>query len=206
MNKLSSQETKLRDSESTPLPSRHSVREPGYDAQFLAFIKSKVVVDPVTGCWLWQGTIAKVKWNERGFFTGGYALCPRYRGRGMALHRVVWAIHKGPQPKKMDVCHTCDVRHCCNPEHLWLGTRSENLRDMVAKRRGPFGKKAAQTHCYLGHELAGENLILRNNGRSRWCKTCAKLRASTPEALESARVRQRRYKAEKRAARQAAAS
>lgn len=146
--------------------------DPTYDAVVLARIKSLIVVDPNTGCWLWQGPIAKVKWNDRGFYVGGYGIGPQYRGKCPATHRVVWMIHNGPQPKKMDVCHTCDVRHCVNPDHLWLGTRSENLRDMVAKGRGPCGQKAAQKTCVRGHELSGDNLMLSNGGRRRGCKKC----------------------------------
>lgn len=146
--------------------------DPSYDAVVLERIKSLIAVDPVTGCWLWQGPIATVKWNARGFYTGGYGCGPGYRGRGIAVHRTVWMIHNGPQPKKMDVCHTCDVRHCCNPAHLWLGTRSQNLQDMADKGRGPCGGKAAQTHCVRGHELSGDNLMLSNGGRRRGCKTC----------------------------------
>lgn len=55
------------------LSSRYSVKpsNPGYDAHVLAHIKSRIVVEPVKGCWLWQGPVAEVKWNERGFRTGG---------------------------------------------------------------------------------------------------------------------------------------
>lgn len=160
-------------SQSVPLASRMSVKpsDPGYDAHVLAHIKTKVLVAPVTGCWLWQGAVAEVKWNERGFRTGGYGYIG-YRGRNISVHRVVWMIHNGPQPKKMDVCHDCDVRHCCNLDHLWLGTRKQNLQDMADKRRGLCGEKAAQTECLRGHELSGDNVRLSNGGRRRNCKIC----------------------------------
>jgi hypothetical protein len=35
----------------------------------------------------------------------------------------------------MVVCHSCDVRACCNPDHLWLGTQSDNIKDAIAKGR-----------------------------------------------------------------------
>jgi hypothetical protein len=174
MNGVTGQAKKAVDSQSTLLRSRQSVRpsDPGYDAHVLAHIKAKVVIDPVTGCWLWQGFVQPARFVvDRGFSVGGYGSIG-YRGRNLAVHRVVWMCLNGPQPPKMDVCHTCDVRHCCNPDHLWLGTHQQNMRDMAAKGRGLTGLKAAQTHCIRGHELTRDNIYLSNNGRRRSCKTC----------------------------------
>lgn len=172
--------------------------DPNYDAVVLAHIKSLITVDPVTGCWLWQGPIAKVKWNERGFRTGGYGYAT-YRGQTISVHRVVWMIHNGPQPKKMDVCHECDVRHCCNPDHLWLGTRKQNLQDMANKGRGPCGAKATKTHCIRGHELSGANIYVTNNGRRRNCKACDRIHQKKYWDDGRAKARQQRYRAKQRA-------
>lgn len=51
-------------------------------------------------------------------------------------HRVSYVIYKGNIPPGMDVCHTCDVPTCVNPDHLFLGTRHDNHKDMIEKRRG----------------------------------------------------------------------
>jgi hypothetical protein len=176
--------------------------DPGYDAQVLERIKRRVKIDPATGCWLYQGFVHPMKMTAGGYKIGGYGSMG-YRGRGnRAVHRVVWTILHGDPGKGMDVCHTCDVRHCCNPDHLWLGTRSQNLRDMVAKLRGPCGQKAAQTHCLRGHPLSGDNLFLSHGGRRRGCLECDRILRATPKYVEWRRNYQKRRRAEKRAARQ----
>jgi hypothetical protein len=76
-------------------------------------------------CWLWTGA----KWES------GYGRIRR--GNKMArAHRVAWEITHGPIPVGKFVCHKCDNRSCCNAiSHLFLGTQSENLHDMVLKGR-----------------------------------------------------------------------
>lgn len=62
------------------------------------------------------------------------------RGRTFTAHRVAWVIANGREiPEGMFICHSCDVRPCVNPAHLWLGTSADNGRDTHAKGRQPHG-------------------------------------------------------------------
>ena len=89
---------------------------------------SKATVDEKTGCWLWQGAN-----NAHGY--GVIRLGSLTDGsRTMAyVHRVAYQIKHGPIPRGLFVCHKCDVKNCFNPDHLWVGTNSENINDAIAK-------------------------------------------------------------------------
>lgn len=68
-----------------------------------------------------------------------------YKGWSTTAHRVAYFLAKGPIPDGHVVMHKCDVRSCCNPEHLEAGTQAQNLADMRAKGRAGdcrlFGEK-----------------------------------------------------------------
>lgn len=65
----------------------------------------------------------------------GYGL-KTVNGKTRRVTRLVWEHYNGEIPPKMFVCHTCDNPSCINPFHLFLGTNSDNMKDMYAKGRG----------------------------------------------------------------------
>lgn len=84
-----------------------------------------VKVEKTADCWLWCGAPG----GE------GYG-CIRIAGHAVRAHRVAWELTNGPIPDGLWVLHRCDNRKCVNPAHLFLGTQSDNMRDMHNKGRG----------------------------------------------------------------------
>src|SRR5262245_65197559 len=81
--------------------------------------------------------------NSSGY--GSYILWANGKSHGLLAHRIAWLIFFGTIDEKLCVCHKCDNKKCVNPDHLFLGTQSENLLDMDRKgrriRNAPRGEK-----------------------------------------------------------------
>lgn len=66
----------------------------------------------------------------------GYCYMRLTRTRKLsAVHRLSWELYNGPIPAGMYVCHRCDNKVCCNPEHLFIGSQKDNLQDCLSKGR-----------------------------------------------------------------------
>jgi hypothetical protein len=92
----------------------------------------KVVKTKANECWLWTGCKSPF----------GYG-CFNVNNRMRIASRIAWELTHGKIPKGLCVLHHCDVPACCNPKHLFLGTRTDNSNDKIKKgrARGSQGSK-----------------------------------------------------------------
>lgn len=121
-------------------------------------IKSLCEIDKKTGCWVWSGKRIKGKYGA-----------VKSNGTAHVAHRLSYEMFVGPIPEGMLVCHHCDNPPCINPDHLFVGSHSDNMKDCFAKGRQsrrciPWDK------CKNGHEMTEENVYLSKTGRQ--CKKC----------------------------------
>jgi hypothetical protein len=88
-------------------------------------------VDKTETCWLWTA----------GVNPSGYGQFNDHTRTPIAAHRQSWLMAYGAVPDDLCVLHSCDVRACVRPDHLFLGTRPDNSADMVAKNRSMVGAR-----------------------------------------------------------------
>lgn len=101
-----------------------------YIADARTYIETRIERIPESGCWIWM----------KGLTSEGYGQTWRHDGENFA-HRLAYRTFIGPIPIGLFVCHTCDVKPCCNPAHLFIGTSDDNIADMLNKERNARGEK-----------------------------------------------------------------
>jgi hypothetical protein len=83
------------------------------------------VPEPNSGCWIWMKTLSNA----------GYGAMTVSKGVTKSAHRMSYSVFKGPITNGLLVLHKCDIPCCVNPDHLFLGTHSDNTQDMIKKGR-----------------------------------------------------------------------
>lgn len=110
-------------------------------------------------CWFWEG--AKC--------SDGYGTV-RWIDRTCSTHRKAWELVNGAVPDGLSVLHQCDQRGCVNPEHLFLGTQTDNMQDAAIKGR-LFGRATATGDRHGSHTRPESVRRGTTNGRSTLTRT-----------------------------------
>lgn len=122
-------------------------------------LETNRVIDSTTGCWLYTGN----KREGYGYFT--------YRSKNHSVHRLSAHVWLGiPLNSKEQVNHKqiCPNRHCFNPEHIYRGNQSQNLKD--------YYELIDTGKCPKGHDKSFMYEYLSKDGkRFRWCRQCRKV-------------------------------
>lgn len=96
----------------------------------LFWAKVAITAD-IDKCWEWQASFLQ----QYGSF--------KVNRKTRAAHKVAWELTYGEIPNGLWVLHTCDNAKCVNPNHLYLGTSADNVRDRVERGRGAKGEGQA---------------------------------------------------------------
>jgi hypothetical protein len=132
---------------------------PAHDATVCDRFWAKVDKGDPSGCWLWTASLNRYGYGQFGVRVGGKVLC-------FAPHRVSYELLVGPIPSDLQIHHWCEVRRCCNPEHLEPMTLQEN----GSLSGSPSAHAARTDRCKRGHPLYGPNLYVHRG--HRYCRTC----------------------------------
>jgi hypothetical protein len=124
-------------------------------------------------CWIWTGAL----------IPKGYGMIGKDGGRELA-HRVAYELFIGPIPEGMFVLHRCDNRRCVNPKHLFLGTNTDNMQDMIAKGRARHIRGEECSFAKLNAELVRSIRI-----DTRTCEAIATELGLSATTVERARSR-----------------
>ena len=116
-------------------------------------------VDKSDECWSWTGHKSPRGYGDL-----------RVDGKMMRAPRYSWTLHYGPIPAGLFVLHHCDNPPCVRPDHLFVGTLSDNSQDASRKRR--LWMQTPSPVCRRGlHPFTPENTYVNARGR-RHCRAC----------------------------------
>jgi hypothetical protein len=137
-----------------------------YAQRFWTKVDKTPGLGPNGDCWEWTDHLS----------TQGYGRAS-FMNRQVYAHRLSFFLHHGRWPDNF-ACHHCDNRKCIRPEHIFDGTRSDNMRDAYQKGR-ICPEAATRRRCPSGHEYTAENTMLvknRKDGFKTWrvCLTCSR--------------------------------
>lgn len=123
------------------------------DSRFWKYVE---IITDTEACWGWKGAT-----DQHGYGR----IWSRTHRRPLQAQRMSWELHHGPIPEGLWVLHHCDNPPCVRPDHLFLGTRTDNVRDMHAKGRYP--KRRPIGNWVRGRQVQGAKLTEESVGAIR---------------------------------------
>lgn len=133
-------------------------------------LKERIVPEPMSGCWLWQG----------GRDGQGYGVTSKKYYGHYKIHRYTYTMFRQEIPEGLVLDHLCRVRSCCNPNHLEVVTCRENILRGV----GATARNARKIVCSRGHSLA-DTYPVPTGGRR--CRICTKMTNTAYKARQCAK-------------------
>lgn len=97
----------------------------------------------------------------------------RFNGRYVGVHRYVWELAKGKIGEGMEIDHQCQVKACCNVDHLREVTHQVNMTENIEGTG--WQVNLAKTHCPKGHPYDEANTYYRPGTNYRDCRECRRL-------------------------------
>lgn len=110
---------------------------PGIRQRVAHLQRTKVAIDPETGCWQWLGARQKEGYGTVTFAVPG-------RRTSTTAHRLFYEALVGPIPTGHTVHHKCANPSCVNPEHLETATQRANMAEMYARKALERSRDAAE--------------------------------------------------------------
>ena len=101
-------------------------------------IRNSVCIDSSSGCWLWLPA-KDTRWGY-GYLWINHGISWK-DGKLVKASRLSYGLFNGEIGRDMQVLHRCDVPACVNPEHLFLGSQSDNMVDCYRKGRHPITQR-----------------------------------------------------------------
>jgi hypothetical protein len=132
-------------------------------------------------CWIWIGARVNDEYGQMNI-----------AHKRVLAHRISYELKYGSIPTGSLILHHCDVRQCVNPDHLYAGSYSDNIRDRWKRNRASFAKLLAvdrkmvprkrKPTCGKGHPFTPENTRYKKRGLgfARQCRECEKQRRRSP--------------------------
>ena len=118
--------------------------------------------------------------------TTGY-VATYVNGKTLHLHRLSYIVNVGNIPPKLFVLHKCDNRKCINPDHLYLGTQADNVRDQIERSGSNWPDQSGENHSQ--HKLTWDKVReIRSSKLSTY--TLARIYGMSPSQMSRIKLGQ----------------